>query len=183
MQYFLDVDLMEILLMLGSLGATFIVSWFIGFERQNSGKSAGISAHVLVALGSCAIAILQQYLYNASIVAAQNEHISVTIENQRIIAQVIAGVGFIGAGVIMKSEKHIVGLTTATTLWVVCVIGLLFGSGYIIQGAIFGVIIIAFMYLRDVLRHINPFKRFPQRIFGKEHDDNQSSIEDVKKDL
>lgn len=166
MKYYLDFDVYQALMLMGSLAATFIVAWLIGFERQNSGKSAGISAHVLVAIGACAAAILQQYLFNdANLGSATGENITVRMENQRIIAQAIAGVGFIGAGVIMKSEKHIVGLTTATTLWVSCIIGLLFGSGYMIQGAFVGAFLIGFMYLRDAIRHINPFKKFPNRTF------------------
>lgn len=154
-----------------ALGLTFIIVFFIGFERQNIGKSAGISAHVLVALGACAVGILQQYLYNqaiadAAVIMTTNPEASVSIENQRIIAQVIAGIGFLGAGVIMKSDRHIVGLTTAATLWVSAILGLLFGSGYILIGAILGVSIVVFMYARDAFRHINPFKRVDYNYSG-----------------
>ena len=74
---------------------TFIFSFLIGFERQNIGKSAGISSHVLVSMASCAIALLQRKISNDN----------PSFDGQRIIAQVVTGLGFLGAGVILKSNK------------------------------------------------------------------------------
>src|SRR5690554_5843700 len=81
----------------------FLVTFYVGLERQNVGKAAGISAHVLVGLASMMIAILQRLLYYEQSMIGHNEP-----EAQRIIAQVVSGVGFIGAGVIMKDTNNII---------------------------------------------------------------------------
>ena len=132
----------------------FIISFYVGFERQNVGKAAGVSSHILVGVTACAIAIMQHlmFLYLDSKGKADGSG------GQRIIAQVVAGVSFVGAGVIMKSNKTIKGLTTATTIWTVAMIGLILGSGYLIIGSILGAFVMSFITIRDLSRKINPFK-------------------------
>lgn len=137
---------------------TFIITAIIGFERQNIGKSAGITAHVFLAIASCSLAILQKQMYIDAI-NTYKEGIPVEIENQRIISQIIAGIGFLGAGIIMKEKNHISGLTTATTLWSSAIAGIIIGSGYYILGVSLGVSIIIFLYSRDAIRRVNPFKK------------------------
>lgn len=127
---------------------TFIFSFLIGFERQNIGKSAGISSHVLVSMASCAIALLQRKISNDN----------TSYDGQRIIAQVVTGLGFLGAGVILKSNKTVKGLTTAATLWSAAMTGIIIGMHYYALGISIGAFIVLFMYLRDAFRHINPFK-------------------------
>ena len=143
-----------------SLGLTFIFTWLIGYERQKIGKDAGISAHVLMAMAACAIAIMQRemYLESKKLVLDNPELVGkVVVENQRIIAQVITGIGFIGAGIILKSGGHVRGLTTAATLWTSAIIGLIMGTGYYILGSILGGFSVIFMYVRDFYRGFNPF--------------------------
>lgn len=144
---------MEIWQMIFYLAMTFVFSWLVGFERQNIGKDAGISAHVLVATSACAIAILQRLLF-----AEEGS----SGENQRLIAQLLTGMGFIGAGVIMKSGTHIKGLTTAATLWFCAITGIIIGSEFWILGISMGGFAVVFMYSRDIIRGVNPFKRHPE---------------------
>ncbi len=125
---------------------TFVITWFIGFERQNIGKSAGISPHVLISSTACCLALMQQQL-------------ETSIDGQRVIAQLVTGVGFLGAGVIMKSHRSVKGLTTATTLFAAAIIGILIGSGYLSLGLTLGAVVILFMYSRNISRGINPFKK------------------------
>ncbi|MGM9972257.1 MAG: MgtC/SapB family protein [Anaeroplasmataceae bacterium] len=137
--------LLDILL---PLAITFVFTWFIGLERQNIGKSAGISAHVLLGISCCGIALLQQ-------------HINITnnnSDNQRLIAGAITGIGFLGAGVILKGTKSITGLTTAATLFSAAVIGIIIGMQVYKLGITVGVFIMGFIYIRDISRKINPFK-------------------------
>lgn len=135
------------------LGITYLIALFIGLERQNVGKAAGLSSHVLVAVGSAGIAIMQRLMYESQIAAGFNSP-----EGQRIIAQVVTGIGFVGAGVIMKRHSNVItGITTAATLWVTAMVGLILGSGYIILGSIVGVFMVVLMVIRDVLRGFNPF--------------------------
>ena len=67
-------------------------------------------------------------------------------------------IGFIGAGVILKSNGAIKGITTATTIWSCAIMGIILGSGYILLGTIVGIFITVFIFLRDFLRGFNPFK-------------------------
>lgn len=132
-------------------GVTFVITWLIGFERQNIGKSAGISSHVLISMATCAVALLQQELFLSEV--AQG----VVANQQRVIAQVVTGVGFLGAGVILKSNRKVQGLTTATTIWACAIVGLVLGMGYWKIGLTLGGFIVIFMYLRDIVRGCNPF--------------------------
>ncbi|MGI6782467.1 MAG: MgtC/SapB family protein [Acholeplasmataceae bacterium] len=134
---------------------TFLFSGFIGLERQNMGKAAGISAHILVAISSATLAIMQRLmmLYELSLTPA-------AFQGQRVIAQVVTGIGFIGAGVIMKDKFTVKGLTTAATIWTTAMIGLVLGSGYLIVGTALGLIVCIFILLRDLNRGINPFKPY-----------------------
>lgn len=146
--------------------AVFLISGFIGLERQNVGKAAGISAHVLVGLGACGIAILQRVLFQYAIDADLK-----TMEGQRIIAQVVSGIGFLGAGVIIKDKNNLVkGLTTAATLWATAMCSLLLGSGNLISGSILGIVMILFITVRDITRGINPLKKIPAHKEDEAHD-------------
>lgn len=133
-----------------------IISFFIGLERQNIGKAAGVSSHVLVALSVTSIAIFQRLMYEFQIDYALN-NVDIRPEGQRIIAQVLTGVGFLGAGVILKDKDNVIrGLTTAATIWSVALMGVILGSGYILLGTTLGLIMTTFIYIRDIKRGINP---------------------------
>lgn len=132
----MDLSIGEIFLRIG-LTAVFV--GLIGFERQMRHKIAGVTTHLMVAFGACGIALLQEYLYAEALVQAaelEASGISITLENQRIIAQVIVGVGFLGSGTILKSSGGIYGLTTAATLWLGAMIGLCFGMGAYVIGIV-----------------------------------------------
>lgn len=100
-----------------------VLGGIVGYERQASNKAAGLRTHVLVCMGSCMIMILSVNVYY-------------TVEGQtnadpaRLAAQVISGIGFLGAGTIMKEGPLVTGLTTAASIWVVSAIGLAVGFGY-----------------------------------------------------
>lgn len=137
---------------------TFLISGYIGLERQNIGKAAGISAHVLVALGAVGIAILQRVIFDYQLALTIKDGVDSRPESQRLIAQVISGVGFIGAGVILKDSQNIIrGITTASTIWGVAIVGLIIGSGYIFIGSTIGLAMALFMTVRNIKRGINPF--------------------------
>ncbi len=127
--------------MMESLLLTLIFSGMIGYERQSKHKVAGLTTHILVALGAATLAIIQEALYQDSILlineyAVTNPDLAIRIvpERQRIIAQIVAGVGFLGTGAIIKTNGSIVGLTTASSLWITAIIGIAFGMQYFILG-------------------------------------------------
>ena len=131
-----------------SLTAFFV--GIIGIERQLRQKIAGITTHLMVAFGACGIAILQDALYYDSIETAkalidQGYNIAVQIQRQRVIAQVVTGVGFLGAGTILKTRNGIYGLTTAATLWLASMIGLAFGMGAYVIGIVLSLFSVIFL--------------------------------------
>ena len=138
---------------------TFLVAAFVGLERQNVGKAAGLSSHILVAMGSAGIAIMQRLMFEYQIFLQVEQGINVDPEGQRVIAQVITGIGFVGAGVIIKDQANVVkGITTAATIWFTAMIGLILGSGYLIVGSVLGVFVVIFILTRDIKRGFNPLK-------------------------
>ena len=99
---------------------TLILATAIGFERESRGRAAGLRTHILVSLGSCLIMIVSIWLGETG------------ADPARLAAQVVSGIGFLGAGTIMKEGSYIRGLTTAASLWVVSAIGLAVGSAHYI---------------------------------------------------
>ena len=98
------------------------IGGLIGWERENTHRPAGLRTHMLVAVGACVV--MQLGVYNSTHIAAQ-----FNIDPSRLGAQVISGIGFLGAGTIIKEGTTIKGLTTAASLWVVACLGLTIGSG------------------------------------------------------
>ena len=96
----------------------------IGLEREYHAKEAGVRTHLLVALGSCLFMILSIYGFDFML-----EYDNVSFDPSRIAAQVVTGIGFIGAGTIIFQKQVVRGLTTAAGLWVTAAIGLACGNG------------------------------------------------------
>lgn len=92
------------------------VGFFIGAERELRGKDAGISTHVLVILGATLFTFLSMIVDPAS--------------TSRIAAQIVTGIGFLGAGLILKEGASVKNLTTAASLWAAAAIGMSIGFGY-----------------------------------------------------
>ena len=113
----------------------------IGFERERRGRAAGLRTHILVGLGSCIIMIISIYGFPNIKVEGQVLNRDVA----RLAAQVITGVGFLGAGAIIHRNDGIRGLTTAATIWMVMAIGLACGSMNFILAIIGTIIVLLFL--------------------------------------
>lgn len=109
-----------------------ICSGLIGMERQYKNRPAGVKTHIMVCLGSVAIMILSELMFEKYYALYQ-----ITTDPMRLAAQVISGIGFLGAGTIMRQGASVKGLTTAATLWVVSAIGLSIGAGFYLLAIIF----------------------------------------------
>ena len=94
-----------------------LLGGLIGFERELRAKEAGVRTHFIVALGSALFMIISQYAFSGRFDAA------------RVAAQVVSGIGFIGAGVIIFQKNVVRGVTTAAGLWVAAAVGLACGAG------------------------------------------------------
>lgn len=109
-----------------------VLGGVIGLEREIHGREAGIRTYLLVSLGSALIMVISEFLA----LKYYNGPFSETLRSDpgRIAAQAITGIGFLGAGVILRYKETIRGLTTAACMWVVCAIGLCVGAGYYLFG-------------------------------------------------
>lgn len=107
------------------IGIASIVGILFGIERKQKGKPAGIKTNMLACVGATVVALIQVMIYNNT-----NFNNSLVGDPTRLTAQVISGLGFLGAGVIMTGKDKVVGLTTAATLWVVAVLGIGIGYGF-----------------------------------------------------
>ena len=114
----LNLDFVLRLLVAGILGA------IIGLDREYRAKGAGYRTHFLVSLGSALIMIVSQYGFQEII-----KENSVTLDPSRVAAQVVSGIGFIGAGTIIFQKQIVRGLTTAAGIWATAGIGLAIGAG------------------------------------------------------
>lgn len=132
------------------------LSGFIGLERQIHRRSAGLRTHILVSLGSCLIMLTSLFvfdIYNGK----------VPLDPARIAAGVITGIGFLGAGTIIRERENVRGLTTAASLWLVAAIGLAVGIGfYTASIATTALALIVLLFLRYI----------EGIIFGKEEHSN-----------
>lgn len=102
-----------------------VLGGIIGFEREMNQHAAGFRTNILVCIGSTLIMLLSVYGFNAFV-----DEPNVRIDPARLAAQVISGIGFLGAGTIIRTGTSVKGLTTAATLWVMAAIGLAVGAGF-----------------------------------------------------
>ena len=124
----------------------------IGFERQVHGRPAGFRTHILVSIAAVLIMLVSEYYqYLSGIDPAY-----IRIDPGRIAAGALAGVGFIGAGVVLKAGLSIQGLTTAACIWVVSAIGLAIGSGLYLAGSVTFVITIFSLALLRIVEKKMP---------------------------
>ncbi|MBR6415019.1 MAG: MgtC/SapB family protein [Bacteroidales bacterium] len=110
-----------------------VIGGAIGFEREMRAKEAGFRTHFLVALGSALFMLVSQFAFEGAD----------RFDSSRVAAQVVSGIGFIGAGTIIFQKNSVKGLTTAAGLWVTAAIGLACGSGMWVEALIASVFTIA----------------------------------------
>lgn len=92
------------------------LSALIGMDRERRDHNAGLRTHMLVGIGACLISLLSLYAFPDS-------------DRSRVAAQIVSGIGFLGAGAILKERRSIHGLTTAASIWATAGIGMAVGSG------------------------------------------------------
>ncbi len=114
------------------LSCAFLAGFFIGANRDEKGRAAGMRTNVLVCLAAC-IAMLQANLLMNTTGKAGDSF--VVLDLMRMPLGILTGIGFIGAGAILRKGEMVTGVTTAATIWLVTVIGLCFGGGQIWLGA------------------------------------------------
>lgn len=111
---------------LGGLALSIVIGYAIGAERESRGKDAGISTHILVIGGSMLFTLLSMTVDPMS--------------KSRIAAQIVSGIGFLGAGLILKEGASVKNLTTAASLWFAGALGMAIGFGFYLIAAVAGVL-------------------------------------------
>lgn len=125
-----------------------VIGGGIGYERQFKNRPAGFRTHILVCVGAAIISMIQMTLmYESIAMVLQTPELANVIrgDSGRMPAQVISGIGFLGAGSIMHEKGSIKGLTTAATLWVVGCLGLAIGYGFYWLSIASGVFVIVIL--------------------------------------
>ncbi|HOQ06509.1 MAG TPA: MgtC/SapB family protein [Clostridiales bacterium] len=110
-----------------------LLGGFIGYEREHTNRPAGFRTHILVCAGAALVMVTSEYLVRRYSISA--------VDPARLGAQVISGIGFLGAGTIIRDGINVRGLTTAASLWAVSCVGLAAGSGFYL-GAVAATILI-----------------------------------------
>ena len=135
---------MDYLDMVIKLGLVTLLSGLIGLDRELKHKPAGAKTHILVGLGSTVFMLVSVYIYMQYKGTTQ-------VDPGRIAAQVVTGIGFLGAGTIIQSGNVVHGLTTAASLWAVAGIGLAVGAGmYELSVMVTAAILIVFLIINRI---------------------------------
>ncbi len=154
----------------------FILGGLIGIEREHRGRAAGLRTHILVCLGSVMTTMIGLYV---------TEIMGYSSDPLRVGAQVISGIGFLGAGTILvRGKSYITGLTTAAGLWTTATIGLAIGIGFY-EGAVIGALItIITIVLLNRFENVVLVKRNVIRFYVEISDISKVNkiVEDVKSD-
>jgi putative Mg2+ transporter-C (MgtC) family protein len=154
-----ELEILERLAIAAALGAA------VGFEREWSHKVAGLRTHSLVAIGAALFSLITIFLFERYPSVG-----GVTGLDYHLIANVVVGIGFIGAGAILRRGSHVIGTTTAATLWLVAAVGLAVGLGFI-YGAL---IATGIGYLV-----LTAFWQFEKRLTGKSPYDHYDHFEET----
>jgi putative Mg2+ transporter-C (MgtC) family protein len=126
----------------------------VGYDREKKMKSAGLKTNIMICLGATLYTVIS--LLNV-------KGYPVPVDPNRVGAQIVSGIGFLGAGAIIQGRGAVIGMTTAATIWVVAAIGYTIGIGYPICAGIFSLTVLI------VLKWINPFYRFLESENGEDY--------------
>lgn len=124
-----------------------LITGLIGFERERHGRAAGFRTHILVGVGSCLVMLTGIDLMTTLPGVA-------AVDPTRMAAQVISGIGFLGAGTIIQAGASVRGLTTAASLWAVGCIGLAVGAGFLRGAVITGMVVFVVLFFLSPLEQL-----------------------------
>ncbi len=170
MSDFGDILMFDIGTVFGKLLIAAVLGGLIGWERERRGRPAGLRTHLLVCVGVTLIMLVSEHIFVQY--QGYKQDSILRIDPARIASQVVTGIGFLGAGTIMRFKGSVRGLTTAASLWVVAGVGLAIGSGFILP-AIFAsfIAIMTLILLPKVEGEIKKDKYITMKmlIAGQEH--------------
>ena len=128
-----------------------LLSGFIGLERETHDKAAGFRTHILVCVGSTI------FMITSLLISLKYGHFG-PVDPSRIAAGVVTGVGFLGAGAVMRSGASVQGLTTAASIWAAAAIGLAIGAGLYTVGIMGTAVVVLVLFLSRIKKRFGPWK-------------------------
>lgn len=156
------------------IAAAIAYGFLLGLERELTNKYAGLRTHILVCLGACIFTIISVYGFPTVLTDDEANGLR---DTGRVAAQVVSGIGFIGAGAVLRNGPMIFGLTTAATLWIAAAIGMACGAGLFSVGLATTLFAVAVLTLvRIIEKHVLPsgnrtVKRYDVTLYCTENDE------------
>lgn len=132
-----------------------LLGGMVGYDREKKMKAAGLKTNMLICLGAT--------LYTTISILLVKSTTGGPIDPNRVGAQIVSGIGFLGAGAIIQGRGSVVGMTTAATIWVVAAIGYTIGVGFPVSAGLFSLTVLV------VLKFINPLYRFLEKETATEY--------------
>jgi putative Mg2+ transporter-C (MgtC) family protein len=129
-----------------------VLGALMGWEREIQGKEAGIRTSMLVATGAAMFTMIGLAIPYTNLTGGMQEALARSTGGMNVIANIVIGIGFLGAGIIFRDERRVHGLTTAAVVWVVAAIGTLCGLGILNFAITAGVIVTAVLYVLRGIR-------------------------------
>ena len=141
--------------MLFRIAVAVIIGTVIGVEREKKNRPAGMRTHVLVCLGATLVGLVEQATI-AYVVSLGSGQINVSVG--RLTTTIISGVGFLGVGTIIMTDRKITGLTTAASLWCSACLGLAVGAGFTTMAIVACILVMIVRRLMQSIVHVNTYK-------------------------
>ncbi|WP_414838865.1 MgtC/SapB family protein [Carnobacterium sp. TMP28] len=171
-----DLDYLEII---GRLLVAVLFGGIIGYEREIKGHNAGLRTHILVCVGAALFSLVQiQATYTTIELAIENPDLLQILNTDvtRLPAQIVSGIGFLGAGTIIVTKRSVTGLTTAASIWATASLGIAVGMGYYFiafSGCI--IILLILLAIRKVFR-VQDYKTLEVSYYNRE--ETKKTIQD-----
>lgn len=163
-----EIEIIIRLLAAAGMGA------LVGLERERSGQPAGLRTHIILVVGAALAMCLSINL------AMQFRPEVPNGDPARLAAQVVSGIGFLGAGAILRYGTSIKGLTTATSLWTMAIVGLAVGAGYYLVAGAVTLLLLVVLVILNALEH-RFFSSYTTFAITLSVDDRSGIVEDVKR--
>lgn len=163
--------------MLTRLAVAAVLGSIVGFERERLDQPAGLRDHALVCVGSALAVLVSSFAFAGAVQAPTS-----VLDPSRVAAQVVSGIGFLGAGTIILRRNVVHGLTTAASIWVVAVIGLAVGGGMYLAATVTTLVALLILAAaRPLTRRLAaPWRR---QVISVTFDREQTSVEQLQQDL
>ena len=156
--------------MIGDLLVSAILGFLIGFERKLRSKEAGIRTHTIVSVGACMMMIISRYGFGD------------LADPSRLAAQIVSGISFLGAGIIVYRNHEVKGLTTAAGVWATAAVGMACGARLYILASVGSVLLIGLQVVLHLPIKLFQLKRFYiLRIIFEEKDNERAKIKELFK--